>query len=178
MLYEPFGPVAGWTWANKSNEARVYDEDGNVTNLEAAEGFTYGYDSAFRITSITDADNAALSQSYGYDALDRLTSATGTGLNETWTCDANGNRQAQGGATSSTYTVATTSNQLASISGGLTRTYAYAASGQTTSYGGNTFTYMNSGRLSSVSNSGGTTGYIFNVDQRAGLARSGDAGAG
>jgi RHS repeat-associated protein len=168
VLYQPFGPVAGWTWANNSNEARAYDEDGNVTNVEAAEGFTYSYDNAFRITGITDTDNAALSQSYGYDALDRLTSATGTGLNETWTYDANGNRQTQGGATSSTYTGATASNQLASISGVLTRTYAYAASGQTTSYGGNTFTYMDSGRLGSVSNSGGTTGYIFNaLGQRA-----------
>jgi RHS repeat-associated protein len=163
VLYQPFGPVSGWTWANNTNEARVYDEDGNVTNVEAAEGFTYSYDSAFRITGITNTDNSALSQSYGYDALDRLTGATGTGLNESWTYDANGNRLTQGGASSSTYTVAPSSNQLASLSGALTRTYAYAASGQTTSYGGNTFTYLDSGRLSSVSNSGGTTGYVLNA---------------
>jgi RHS repeat-associated protein len=163
VLYEPFGPVSGWTWGNNTNEARVYDQDGNVTSLEAAEGFTYGYDSAFRITGITDTDNAALSQSYGYDALDRLTSATGTSLNESWTYDANGNRQTQGGATSSTYTVAAASNQVTGISGGLTRTYAYAASGQTTSYGGITFSYTDSGRLSSVSNGGSTTSYIFNA---------------
>jgi RHS repeat-associated protein len=163
VLYQPFGPVSGWTWANNTNEARVYDEDGNVTNVEAAEGFTYGYDSAFRITGITETDNSALSQSYGYDALDRLTGATGTGLNESWTYDANGNPLTQGGASSSTYTVAPNSNQLASLSGALTRTYAYAASGQTTSYGGNTFTYLDSGRLSSVSNSGGTTGYVLNA---------------
>jgi RHS repeat-associated protein len=163
VLYEPFGPVSGWTWSNNANEARVYDEDGNVTNVEAAEGFTYNYDSAFRITGITDSDNEALSQSYGYDVLDRLTSATGASLNETWTYDANGNRLTQGGATSSTYTVATASNQLASISGGLARTYAYAASGQTTSYGALTFTYTNSGRLSSVSNGGTTTTYLINA---------------
>jgi hypothetical protein len=48
--YEPFGPVSGWTWANNTNEARVYDQDGNVTNVESAEGFTCSYDSAFRIT--------------------------------------------------------------------------------------------------------------------------------
>jgi RHS repeat-associated protein len=95
--------------------------------------------------------------------LDRLTTATGTGLNETWTYDANGNRQTQGGATSSTYTVAPASNRLSSISGGLTRTYAYAPSGQTTGYGGLTFTYMNSGRLSSVSNGSNTTTYVLNA---------------
>ncbi len=163
VLYEPFGPVSGWTWANNTNEARVYDEDGHVTNVEAAEAFTYSYDNAFRITGITDTDNSALSQSYGYDTLDRLTGATGTNLNEIWTYDANGNRQTQGGATASTYTVATASNQITGISGALTRTYAYAPSGQTTSYGGLTFTYMDSGRLSSVSNSNGTTTYVLNA---------------
>jgi RHS repeat-associated protein len=95
--------------------------------------------------------------------LDRLATATGTGLNETWTYDANGNRQTQGGATSSTYTVSTASNRLASISGGLTRTYAYAPSGQTTGYGGLTFTYLDSGRLSSVSNGTTTTTYVLNA---------------
>ena len=163
VLYQPFGPVSGWTWANNTNEARVYDQDGNLTNLESAEGFTYSYDNAFRITGITDTDNSALSQSYGYDALDRLTSATGTGLSETWTYDANGNRVAQGGASSSTYTVSSTSNQVTAVSGVLSRTYAYAASGETSSYGGLSFTYMNSGRLSSVTNGTATTSYVFNA---------------
>jgi YD repeat-containing protein len=30
VLYEPFGPVSGWTWANNTNEARVYDESGHL----------------------------------------------------------------------------------------------------------------------------------------------------
>ena len=163
VVYEPFGPVAGWTWANNTNEARVYNQDGNVTNLEAAEGFTYGYDNAFRITAITDTDNAALSQTYGYDLLDRLASASGSSLNESWTYDANGNRQTQGGATSSTYTVASTSNRIAGITGALARTYAYAPSGQISSYGGLVFSYMDSGRLSAVSNAGATTTYVLNA---------------
>ena len=163
VLYQPFGPVSGWTWANNTTEARVYNQDGNLTNLESAEGFTYSYDNAFRITGITDTDNGALSQSYGYDALDRLTSASGTGLNETWMYDANGNRVTQGGSSSSTYTVSAASNQISAISGALSRSYAYTASGQTSSYGGLTFTYMNSGRLSSVTNGAATTGYLFNV---------------
>jgi YD repeat-containing protein len=40
-----------------------------------AIGNAYSYNNAFRITGITDTDNAALSQTYGYDALDRLTRA-------------------------------------------------------------------------------------------------------
>ena len=35
VLYEPFGPVSGWTSANKTNEARVYDQDGNLTMIAA-----------------------------------------------------------------------------------------------------------------------------------------------
>jgi RHS repeat-associated protein len=163
VLYEPFGPVSGWTWGNNTNEARVYDQDGNLTNLEAAEGFSYSYDSAFRLTGITDVDSAALSQTYNYDLLDRLNSATGPGVNETWTYDANGNRQTQGGASASTYTVASNSNQITGITGALTRSYTYAPSGQITSYGGLTFTYMNSGRLSGVSAGGVTTTYVLNA---------------
>jgi RHS repeat-associated protein len=163
VLYQPFGPVSGWTWANNTNEARVYDQDGNLTNLEAAEGFTYTYDNAFRITGITDTDNNTLSQSYGYDPLDRLTNATGTSLNESWTYDANSNRLSQGGATSSTYTVSPTSNQVTGVAGSLSRTYSYAASGQATSYGGLTFTYMNSGRLGSATGAGTTTSYLINA---------------
>jgi RHS repeat-associated protein len=163
VLYQPFGPVSGWTWSNNTIEARVYDQDGNITNLEAAEGFTYGYDGAFRVTGITDTDNAALSQTYSYDLLDRLTGATGANVNESWTYDANGNRLTQGGATASTYTVAPSSNQLATISGGLNRTYAYAPSGQATSYGGIVLSYRDSGRLSSVTYNGATTSYIFNA---------------
>jgi hypothetical protein len=25
LLYQPFGPVSGWTWANNTSGARVYD---------------------------------------------------------------------------------------------------------------------------------------------------------
>jgi RHS repeat-associated protein len=163
VRYEPFGPVSGWTWANNTIEARVYDEDGNVTNLESAEGFTFAHDNAFRIRGITDTSNGALSQSFTYDTLDRLTGATGTGLNETWTYDANGNRLTQGGATASTFTISPASNQIRGISGTLSRTYAYAASGQTISSGGLTFTYANSGRLSSISNGNASTSFLTNA---------------
>jgi YD repeat-containing protein len=101
----------------------------------------------------SDAVNGSLSWTLGYDALDRLTSASKTGQSQSWTYDANGNRLTQGGSSSSTYTVSSTSNRLSSISGALSRTYGYDAAGNTTSYGGFTFGYNDAGRLTSVSGS-------------------------
>jgi YD repeat-containing protein len=58
---------------------RAFDQDGNIALIDSARTKTYGYDDAFRITSITDTTNCALSWAYGYDDLDRLTGAqTGT----------------------------------------------------------------------------------------------------
>jgi RHS repeat-associated protein len=45
----------------------------------------------------------------------------------------------------------------------LSRTYSYAASGQVTGYTGAAFTYSNSGRLASVTTSGGATYYVLNA---------------
>lgn len=79
VLYEPFGPVKGWTWGNATLTTRVYNLDGKVTQIASAGTNTYAYDNAFRIVGITDTANSALSWIYGYDLLDRLTSAVKTG---------------------------------------------------------------------------------------------------
>src|SRR5690606_10414354 len=83
-LYQPFGPTTGWTWGNSTLAVREYDLDGKITDLDSAGLKSYGYDDAFRITSIADATDPSLSQSYGYDLVDRLTSATGTNVNQSW----------------------------------------------------------------------------------------------
>jgi RHS repeat-associated protein len=163
VLYEPFGPSSGWTWGNSTLAVRVFDQDGKVTDIDSAGLKTYTYDDAFRITSITDAVDAAKSQSYGYDNLDRLTAATGTGLNQSWTYDANGNRLTQGGATSSTFTVSSSNNRLTSVTGALTKSYAYDAAGNTTADGTATFTYDHSGRMISSTKAGVTTAYSINA---------------
>jgi YD repeat-containing protein len=96
-LYDPFGPVRGWTWGNGTLMSRSYDQDGKLAQFDSAGLKTYAYDDAFRITGIADADDAANDWSYDYDPLDRLTSASNTGNTLGWTYDANGNRLTQTG---------------------------------------------------------------------------------
>lgn len=163
VLYQPFGPSRGWTWGNSTLAIREYDTDGLITDIDSAGLKTYEYDDAFRITDINDASNTALSQSYGYDLLDRLTTATGTGLNQSWTYDANGNRLTQGGGSASTYTVSSSSNRLTGVSGSLSRGYTYDNAGNTTNDGSATFVYNDAGRMVSATKAGTTTTYAINA---------------
>jgi RHS repeat-associated protein len=106
--------------------------------------------------------------------LDRVTAATGTGLNQTWTYDANGNRLTQGGSASSTYSVSSGSNRLTAVSGALSRSYTYDSSGNTTNDGTVSFTYDDFGRLASATKSGVTTTYKVNaLGQRVKKSNSG-----
>jgi YD repeat-containing protein len=89
----------------------TYDADGNVTQISSAAAKSYSYDNASRINGITDSGNAALSWSYGYDPLDRVNSDSSSGLSQSFTYDANGNRLTQDGTGgASTYSIAPSSN--------------------------------------------------------------------
>jgi RHS repeat-associated protein len=134
VLYEPFGPVRGWTWGNGTTEVRLHNTDGNPSLLTGIESVSIGYDNAFRIQSITNSTNNALSWAYGYDSLDRLTSASKSSSTLDWTYDANGNRLQQTGAPAS---------------GALTP-------------GGTSFTLNARGRMSSAIAGGTTTHYFYN----------------
>jgi RHS repeat-associated protein len=163
VLYQPFGSTRGWTWGNSTLAVREYDTDGKITDIDSAGLKAYTYDDAFRITGITDASSPNLSQAYGYNLLDRLTSATGTGLNQGWTYDANGNRLTQTGSQPSTYTISSTNNRIASITGSLTRTYGYDNAGNTTSDRTATFSYNDAGRMVSATKASVTTNYALNT---------------
>jgi RHS repeat-associated protein len=77
----------------------------------------------------------ARSQTFAYDNLNRLTSATGLYGTNAYAYDSVGNRTQKTvtvpSASTDTYTNASSSNRLNSISGGAARSLTYAASGQT-----------------------------------------------
>ncbi len=162
--YEPFGAVNGWTWGNATTVSRTYDTDEKITQISTAgDTVSFGYDNAFRISAITDTSNGANSWTLGYDPLDRLTSAVETATSLGWTYDANGNRLTQTGSNASTFTPASTSNRLNTVTGALSRTYGYDAAGNTTSYSSDSFSYNQRGRMTSATTSGGTTNYIYSA---------------
>jgi YD repeat-containing protein len=123
-LYSPFGAVKSWTWGNGQAYARGVDLDGRVTSYPGNTSYqTLAFDNASRIISITDSNNATLNQGFGYDVLDRLTSDTqgsgGTQPVRGYTYDPTGNRLTSTVAGVVTnYTTPTTTNRLASASGG------------------------------------------------------------
>jgi RHS repeat-associated protein len=163
--YDPFGPVSGWTWGNNTTVTRGYDEDSNPHQIVTA-GVTnaYAVDYASRITGLSDSGLSSNSFTYGYDSLDRVTSGTSSAKSRGYTYDANGNRLTQTGSTAYTETNSTTSNQVVSLAGGgIPRTYAYDAAGNTKSYGNNSYTYNARGRMLTATVSGSTTTYIYNA---------------
>jgi RHS repeat-associated protein len=163
-VYEAFGPLRGWSWGNGTSETRLYDTDGNPNQMAGIESHSYGLDSAFRITGISNASNPSLNWTYGYDLLDRVNSASGAGLSLGWTYDANGNRLTQSaGGVGTTYTISTSNNRLTSSTGGQARTYTFDADGDVLTYGSNTFTYNHRGRMATAKVSSVTTSYVYNA---------------
>jgi RHS repeat-associated protein len=166
VTYEPFGSANKWTWGDAVSETRSFNTDGNLSSVQIsspAENWSFGYDNALRISSAADTFGSGYSWTEGYDTLDRLTSSAKTGTSFGWTYDTNGNRLTQTGTSASTFTSSTTSNRLASVSGGLTRTYGYDAAGNTTSFTGDTFSYNQRGRLASSTVSASATNYVYNA---------------
>lgn len=181
VAYRPFGPVSHLSFGNGIVLDISYDQDGRVTEIDAAgsgatvQDLSYGYDDASNITSITDNYLSARSQAFGYDDLNRLNSATGAYGSLAFTYDGVGNRLSRvAGAVTDSYSYAGASNRLETVTRGANvRNFTYLASGQVslderdalTSYG---FTYNNAGRLAAASlNGSGIATYFHNaLEQR------------
>jgi RHS repeat-associated protein len=165
VTYFPYGAVSAWTWGNGTAVARTYDQDGKISVITtAADTLNFGYDNAFRITSITDTGTSANTWAYKtYDLLDRLEGGSESGTSDGWSYDANGNRLTQTGTKAITLTPSTTSNQLNTTIGGLSRAYAYDAAGNTKSYGTLAFTFNDRGRMSAATNGSTAASYIYNA---------------
>ncbi|HPF26762.1 MAG TPA: RHS repeat-associated core domain-containing protein, partial [Steroidobacteraceae bacterium] len=165
VLYDAFGPARRWTWGNATQSIRTFDTDGKIQQIDSAGFSSYGYDDAFRITSITDTTVPANSWSYGYDSLDRLNSASKTGTTIGYTYDANGNRLTQTGTSASSYAIAATSNRLTATTGALVRTHTYDTAGNTLTTGATIHTYNNRGRMKTgrLSSTSTNTSYVYNA---------------
>jgi RHS repeat-associated protein len=125
LSHQPFGPIAGMTYGNGIAETWTFDKAYRPTNItdlltaQSLQNLTYSYDNVDNVKSITDALNAANSQTLGYDLVNRLTSATSGAAGYgaySWTYDKVGNRLTQvQGANTTTYGYTPGSNRLAKI---------------------------------------------------------------
>jgi YD repeat-containing protein len=129
VVHDPFGPIAGWTWANGTLTVRSFDLDGRLELIDSAGLSMYTFHDDGSIASRSD----DVPVSYVLPA----------------------------GTTS--MSVASTSNRLLATNGALTRTYSYDGAGNATSFGSMTFTYNFANRMSSSTQGGITTSYVYNA---------------
>ena len=167
--YEPFGGVTGLTFGNGAVLTVTYDQDyqltgiGTVAGLATIQNSTYGYDPAGNITAVTDSLTPARSQTLTYDNLNRLYTASGAYGSQSYAYDGVGNRTSRVlGATTETYTMASTANQIASISTTITPFVPTAA------------TYLSNGFQQRVQKSVGGTTTQFVYDQAGHLLEEAD----
>ncbi|MEH6418357.1 RHS repeat-associated core domain-containing protein [Pseudomonas sp. CGJS7] len=138
--YEPFGPVAGWTYGNGRTLARTYDQDYRAKSIydPSSGGLSlhYGYNEVGELVVLKDGLQSATLARYDYDSLGRLTvtrdGPTGAAL-ETYGYDGTGNRTSLLRAgTTDTYSYPADSHRLTSAAG---FARGYDAVGNTTSIG-------------------------------------------
>ncbi len=171
------GPISNLYYGNGLSNQYNYDNDFRLTGVTGVSQ-TLGYDTADRLTTLTNTAASANSQTFSYDALSQLTGVTSTGLgNQSVTFDANGNRATYGSSgLSDTYSPDTYSNRENSVSGSRVRSYTFDGLGNTKTESGwrGSYTYLYDGlnRLTSANN--GATSYSYNgLGQRARKAGSG-----
>jgi len=133
--------MASWTSNNGLVNTLAYDSDGRLgsVSVPGVQSLALTYDAANRITQITNGLDGSMTEALGYDALNHLTTETSGADNESYSYDAAGNRTYQvvnGSAT--TFSMATTSNRLATLSGASNTTWGYDAEGAITTANGTT----------------------------------------
>jgi RHS repeat-associated protein len=174
IAWQPFGPVAGWTWGNGQAMVRRFDAAGRLKSFSFGSNASgspdtrgLAFDAAGRIVALVDGLDVSFDQYHGYDNLDRLTSSRLTSAALTtygYTYDLAGNRVSRTlNGSSTTYGTATTSNRLMSLSGGQGAAYTYDAAGNVTGDGSRSFTYDNAGRRVRATFGSVTSTFAYNA---------------
>jgi RHS repeat-associated protein len=153
LAYQPFGPIKGWTWGNSTTTTRIYDTDGQLTQVSSAGSSTYTFFDDGNIASRTDDFVAVIPSSSGTTMFDvsstsnRLESAAGQ-LIRSYGYDAAGNTTSDG---MRTFTYNNAGRMKTSTNAGLTTTYSYNGLGErvmkTSSASTTYFAYDEAGHL-------------------------------
>lgn len=170
VTHSPFGPVNNIGYDNGDYVLLSYDDDYRPTLLNyfdytgtAYNSWSYAYDNANNVHTVTDNFTPANSQTLGYDVVNRITSAAANGAYgaQSWTYDKNGNvLTSLIGGVSYTMTPTTGTNKLATTTWtGNSESYAYTATGNLSGITKNstalfTLGYNKANRLITASGSG------------------------
>lgn len=150
IQYLPFGPATNWTLGNGVAVTHSFDQDYHLTSYVDGSllNHTLAYDARNLITGITDNLANARSQTLTYDALGRLATASGAYGSLAWSYNATGDRLSETrNSVVDTYSYASSSHRLTSISGGHTESFSFDAAGNTTGKNGLSLEYNDAGRL-------------------------------
>ncbi|MBI5343479.1 MAG: RHS repeat protein [Deltaproteobacteria bacterium] len=165
--YNALGQAGLVTYGNGADTVYQFDSLNNrlfsITTNSQGQGrqnLTYAYDNVGNIQTITDLLDSNRSQGFQYDELNRLTQAQSTSYGTiTHTFDPIGNitYNSQVG----NYTYSTTQPHAVVQAGAYT--YSYDANGNMTGRLGGTLTYDYENRLSSLTNGGSTTSFVYDA---------------
>jgi RHS repeat-associated protein len=190
--YDAASNRTGFTAPDGSTATYVYDTLNRLTTLTDSQTgqFGFGYDVLSRRTGLTRPNG--VNTSYSYDSLSRLASVlhqagTNTIDGASYLYDNAGNRTSktnylnnitenytydplyqltqvtQGLTTTESYSYDAVGNRLSSL--GMSP-YAYSSSNELTSTPSATFTYDNNGNTTSKADASGTTGYMWDFENR------------
>ena len=153
VSYHPSRAMTSVAFANGKSTSLTYDNRYRVSRIlvTGLVDFTYGYDGANNVLSITDALTPSKNRGMTYDNVDRLMTASGLWGAMSFTYSPVGNRLTKTvGATTSTYAYGA-NNRLTGVTGGeLDATIAYDANGNMTGLRGFSLAYDPANRLTSV----------------------------
>jgi YD repeat-containing protein len=162
VTYHPSRVMTSMAFANGTSTSLTYDTRYRVSRILATGlvDFTYAYDGANNVVSITDALTPSKNRAMTYDNVDRLVTASGLWGAMSFTYSPVGNRLTKTvGATTSTYAYGA-NNRLTGVTGGeVDATIAYDTNGNMTGLRGFTLAYDPANRLTSVNTTAVTYTY-------------------
>ncbi|NLJ29541.1 MAG: DUF2778 domain-containing protein [Deltaproteobacteria bacterium] len=166
ISYRPFGPMTALTYGNGLDFSLNYDLRYRLRkmNMVGTLDFSYDYDGAGSIQSITDHMEPGGSQTFSYDGLKRLAYTEGTYGPIGYAYDRVGNRMTEReGENTDAYLYTPGTNRLSSITGANPLNISHDANGNIVSMGNRTFTYGENNRLIEASENRKVTGrYVYN----------------
>ena len=170
--YEAFNATPlNFTWGNSASYSQAFNQDGLISSITSANAYptnkTYGFDSRYNITSMTDSLTTR-SSTATYDNKSRISNYTygTTGNNYNYTYNSSDDRltSVDNGGTASTYNYPTTSHKLNTITGTGSNTITYDLNGNILTTTGKTYTYNAANRMLTSKSGTVTTNYLINFN--------------